>query len=166
MNYKLRIKHPSGAEFEAEGPADFIRSEKEGFLGRIAAFPKAAEGGIPAPAKPQGAGTPDWGSLTAELKGLLILKEKHPGLKAQETALLLLAAGSGLRGTREISAISLSKAIKASGYAPERLDRTLARALRDRLITASGSKRNRTYRITDRGLEIAWLEARKLAQER
>ncbi|MDA8130695.1 MAG: hypothetical protein M0011_04225 [Elusimicrobia bacterium] len=166
MNYKLRLKHPSGAEFEAEGPAEFIQSEKEGFLGRLEA-PRHTAGAETARPEPQQPGkTPDWSALTASHKGLTILKEKRHGLKAQEAALLLLAAGASLQGARELSAITLSKAIKASGYAPERLDRTLTKALRDRLITASGSKRNRTYRITDRGLEIAWLEARKLMEGR
>ena len=43
MNYKLRIKHPSGAEFEAEGPADFILSEKDGFLRRLQDLPAPAD---------------------------------------------------------------------------------------------------------------------------
>ena len=166
MNHKLRIKHPSGAEFEAEGPAEFIQSEKQAFLGSLAAPAEGSKHGQNRPGTGPTAGAPDWGRLTSEHKGLLIIKDKHHGLRAPEAALLLLAAGSSLRGTREATAIALSKAVKASGYAPERLDRTLSKALRDRLITASGSKRNRSYRITDRGMELAWLEARKLAEDR
>ncbi|MDD5208911.1 MAG: hypothetical protein PHV36_05955 [Elusimicrobiales bacterium] len=62
-----------------------------------------------------------------------------------------------------MSAISLSKAVKASGYAPERLDRTLTKALKEGLVKASGTKRNRAYHITDKGLESAWLQARKIS---
>lgn len=157
MNYKLRIKHPSGAEFEAEGPAEFILKEKEGFLGSITAEPRL-------PSKqPSGAvQEPDWEALTVTSKGLRILKNKHPGLKAPEAALLLLAAETNATGSRELGAIVLSKAVKASGYAPERLDRVLGKALREGLIRASGTKRTRVYEITEKGLESAWLQARKL----
>lgn len=170
MNYKLRIKHPSGAEFEAEGPADFILAEKEGF---IKGLPAAMTAGEAAAARPTPAadgqekppnGEPDWSALADTGAGLPVIRRKHFGLKAAAAALVILAAGSKLLGSREMSAIALSKAVKASGFAPERLDRTLGRALRDGLVLASGTKRNRSYEITDRGLEMAWLEARKLSK--
>jgi len=41
----------------------------------------------------------------------------------------------------------------------------LARAIREGSIKASGTKRNRAYYITDKGLETAWLEARKLSSQ-
>lgn len=158
MNYKLRIKHPSGAEFEAEGPAEFILSEKEGFLSRLTTTGGAAQTGI----QPETGSGPAWGSLAETKNGFTMLKNKHPGVKAGDAALLILAAERQLKGNLEISAITLSKAVKASGYAPERLDRELAKAMKEGQITASGTKRSRTYQITDKGLEIAWLEARKL----
>jgi len=152
-NMKLRLKHPSGAEFEAEGPAEFIISEKEGFLRRLTGAqgepPEIAADGI-------------WGRITASKHGLVTLKNKHQGLKAGEAALLLLAAERQLSKAAEVAAIALSKAVKASGYAPERLDRVLAKAMKEGLVRASGTKRNRSYNITDRGLERAWMEARKL----
>ncbi len=160
MNYKLRIKHPSGAEFEAEGPADFISAEKEGFLSRL-------ETGAGAPGKlPERQADSQenntWSAIAEVKNGLTILKNKNPGLKAGEAALLLLAAERQLNKTQNLSAITLSKAIKASGYAPDRLDRLLTKALKEGLVKASGTKRNRTYSIADKGLERAWLEARKL----
>ena len=160
MNYKLRIKHISGAEFEAEGPAEFILSEKESFLNNLAAPENGAS--APAKAQPETGSGPAWDKLAETKNGLTILKNKHPGIKAGAAALLLLAAEKQLKGSREISAIALSKAVKTSGYAPERLDRILTKAIKEGLIKASGTKRNRTYQITDRGLETAWLEARKL----
>ena len=78
--------------------------------------------------------------------------------------MLILAAERQLKGSQEISALTLAKAVKASGYAPERLDRVLLKAIKEGLILASGTKRNRAYQITDRGLEIAWLKAAKLAK--
>ncbi len=160
MNYKLRIKHPSGAEFEAEGPAEFILSEKDGFLNRLQS-PEAGARTAEKEAKST-AQDPDWNAMTETKNGLTALKDKHPGIAAGDAALLLLAAENQLRSSREISAITLSKAVKTSGYAPERLDRALSKGLKEGLIKASGTKRNRIYRITDKGLESAWLIARKL----
>ena len=160
MNYKLRIKHPSGAEFEAEGPAEFILSEKEGFLRRLPDNDMA-------PAKPgetpkELQEKPAWETLAENKNGVTMLKNKHPQLKAAEAALLILAAGRQLNGVQEMTAIALSKGVKTSGYAPERLDRVLLKAIKEGLIKASGTKRNRAYHITDKGLERAWFEARKL----
>jgi hypothetical protein len=165
MNYKLRIKHQSGAEFEAEGPAEFILSEKEGFLLRLPTLGQGETAAKPAPGKGQNTPEkPDWAALTETRGGLTTLKNKHPGVKAGEAALLIMAAENQLKGSRELSAIALSKAVKTSGYAPERLDRLLVRAIREGLIKASGTKRNRAYEITNKGLERAWLEARRLAE--
>lgn len=160
MNYKLRIKHPSGAEFEAEGPADFILSEKEGFLNRLAPAPETQlqTAGTAAGAKKNSR----WEALTESRNGLLTLKNKHYQLRAEDAALILLTAIRLIDKEESVTAIVLSKAIKSSGYAPERLDRLLTKAGREGLVTASGTKRNRTYQITDKGLERAWLEAEKL----
>jgi hypothetical protein len=159
MNFKLRIKHPSGAEFEAEGPAEFIQTEKEGFLVRLSQAPAAGE---PQKHHEDASQEPLWSALAETRNGLLILKNKHQNLKAGEAALLLLAAERQLNKLASVGAIALAKAIRASGYAPERVDRLLAKANREGLVKASGTKRNRAYQITDKGLERAWLEARKL----
>ena len=160
MNYKLRIKYPSGAEFEAQGPAEFILSEKDGFINRLNA-PEAGQS-APAARRPEAGSGPDWEALADTKNGLTTLKNKHLGVKAGDAALLILAAERQLKGSQEISALTLSKAVKASGYAPERLDRVLVKAIKEGLILASGTKRNRAYQITDKGLEIAWLKAAKL----
>jgi len=160
MNYKLRIKHPSGAEFEAEGPAEFIQTEKEGFLRGLPAA--AAQGREPEKHQEEPAGEPRWAALAETKNCLLVLKNKHHGLRAADAALLILAAERQLNANASVGAITLSKAIKASGYAPERIDRLLTKANREGLVKASGTKRNRAYQITDKGLERAWLEARKL----
>lgn len=159
MNHKLRIKHPSGAEFEAEGPAEFIQAEKESFLARLTAAPGAAG---PQKHLEDYRQEPIWSALAEAKSGLLILKNKHQSLKAADAALLILAAERQLNDTHSLGAIALSKATRASGYAPERMDRLLAKANREGLVKASGAKRNRAYQITDKGLERAWLEARKL----
>lgn len=158
-NYKLRIKHPSGAEFEAEGPLDFIINEKRGFIEEI-----AGTAGRTAEAKPAEPGREAglWQAITVARAGLLQLRDKSPEISPEEAFLALAAAYRLLEGRQETGAITLSKAIKASGYAPERLDRLIARDIKEGLITASGSKRGRTYCITRKGLEKAWTAAMKL----
>jgi hypothetical protein len=162
MNYKLRIKHPSGAEFEAEGPAEFILSEKEGFLSRLAPATGTPREQAEQKAVAETSQNAQWAALTEPRNGLLTLKNKHHELKAGDAALLLLAAIRLINKEESVTAITLSKAIKSSGYIPKRLDRLLTKAGREGLVGASGTKRNRAYQITDKGLERAWLEARKL----
>lgn len=158
-NYKLRIKHPSGAEFEAEGPLDFIINEKRGFIEEI-----AGTAGRTAAAKPAEPGQEPglWQAITVTRAGLLQLRNKSPEVTPEEAILALAAAYRLLEGRQETRAITLSKAIKASGYAPERLDRLIVRDIKEGLIIASGSKRARAYAITQRGLEKAWTAAMKL----
>ena len=158
-NYKLRIKHPSGAEFEAEGPLDFIINEKRGFMDDIAAPDRApAEAGTVDPSQRLGL----WQAITITRSGLVQLRNKSPEIGPEDAFLALAAAYRLLENRQETSAITLSKAIKASGYAPDRLDRLITRHIKEGLITASGSKRSRTYSITRKGLEKAWLAATRL----
>ncbi|HBE88595.1 MAG TPA: hypothetical protein DDW67_05580 [Elusimicrobia bacterium] len=157
-SYKLRIKHPSGAEFEAEGPLDFIINEKRGFMDEIAVPGRPTAAGSAEPGQAPGL----WQAITTVKTGLLQLRNKSPEIGPAEAFLALAAAYRLLEGSQETGAITLSKAIKASGYAPERLDRLIAGHIREGLITASGSKRGRTYSITHKGLERAWAAAMKL----
>lgn len=158
-NFRLRIKHPSGAEFEAEGPAELILSEKTLFLDslspRIARRQESTE-------QQQIQQQEQWSAIAETGQGELRLKTKHPEIKAEAAALIIMAANKYLNNTPGLSAIELSKAIKRSGYIPGRIDRLLAKANKNGLITASGTKRSRAYQITNRGAEKAWLEARKL----
>lgn len=160
LNHKLRIRLNSGAEFEAEGPVEFILREKDSFLNRLKDSEKGRQ--TPSGQRQETGPGPAWEDLAETANGRTVLKHKHPGVTAEKAALLLLAAENQLNGSRETGALALSKALKASGYAPERLDRVLAKAVKNGLVKASGTKRNRTYQITDKGLETAWLEARKL----
>ncbi|KAF0126289.1 MAG: hypothetical protein FD189_1025 [Elusimicrobia bacterium] len=157
-NYKLRIKHPSGAEFEAEGPLDFIINEKRGFIEEISGPGRTTASRPAEPGQEPGL----WQAITVTKAGLLQLRNKSPEIAPEEAFLALSAAYRLLEGRQETGAITLSRAIKASGYAPDRLDRLIARYIKEGLITASGSKRGRTYAITQRGMEKAWGAAMKL----
>jgi len=154
-HYKLRIKDPSGAEFEAEGPAEFISTEKESFLKDLRqkttaqGSPNTATGETPSKAR-------FWDRVTESGGDQLRLKIKSPKIGPAEAALTLIAANRAVNQTEAISAITLSKALKTSGYEPARLDRLLSTEIREGRITASGTKRNRTYQITQKGLEKAY----------
>lgn len=149
-HYKLRIKDPSGAEFEAEGPAEFILSEKESFLEGLNR--KSAGQGSPGT-------TPKadfWDKIVESREDPLKLRIKSPAVSAAEAALILMAANRSVNQKEDTSAIALSKALKISGYEPDRLDRLLSKEIREGRVTASGTKRNRTYHITQKGLEKAY----------
>jgi len=162
-NLKLRLKHPSGAEFEAEGPAEFILAEKTNFLNTLEPAAKTAPG-LPASGPGDDAEriSDFWDKITVKRNDLTVLRIKPPGMTAAEAALTLLAASRIREGRKELSAITLSKAVKASGYAPTRLDRLLAPDIKAGRITASGAKRNCSYAITEPGLEAAWLTIKRL----
>ena len=163
INLKLRLKHPSGAEFEAEGPAEFILTEKTNFLKTLEPDRKAGHGAAATATKSEAEqSTAFWDRITSKKNDLTVLRIKPPGMTAREAALVLLAASKIREGRPGVSAITLSKAVKASGYAPARLDRLLAGEVKAGRINASGTKRNCAYAITDPGIEAAWLTARRL----
>ena len=161
-NYKLRLKDPSGAEFEAEGPAEFILNEKTSFLEELR-HRSAALGQLAAPDNHEAPLKADFWDKTISLKGdHLELRIKSPEIGPAEAALILLAANRAINHKEDLGAMTLSKALKTSGYEPDRLDRLLAKEIREGRATASGTKRNRTYRLTQKGLEKAYLAIKKL----
>ncbi len=153
-HYKLRIKDPSGAEFEAEGPAEFISNEKESFLKDLRQNIAHQQSLQAAPVETSSKAE-FWNKVTESEGDHLRLKIKSPRISPAEAALTLIAANRAANQTESMSAITLSKALKSSGYEPARLDRLLSTEIREGRITASGTKRNRTYQITQKGLEKA-----------
>ena len=161
-HYKLRLKDPSGAEFEAEGTAEFILNEKTSFLEDLK-HKNAPPGQRTAPDRHEEPPKADFWDRVVSLKGdLLELRIKSPETGAAEAALILMAANRALNGKEDLGAMTLSKALKTSGYEPDRLDRLLSKEIREGRATASGTKRNRTYRLTQKGLEKAYLAIKKL----
>lgn len=155
---RLRIKDPSGAEFEAEGPLDFIQSEKSQFLeavrsgtARRKAEPEGQPPGERADETP--AAEDLWKKIIAIKGGAAALRVKSPETTAQEAALIILAGSRALGHGEELSAITLARALRSSGYQPHRLDRALNAEIKAGKITASGTKRNRSYSITRKGME-------------
>jgi len=168
--YKLRLKDPSGAEFEAEGPVDFILNEKASFLENIKTRP-AAENPSPrveetGPENPAAlSGIDFWSSIIEPGSEPLRLRIKSPEIGATEAALILMAANRAINQNEDLGAMTLSRALKTSGYEPDRLDRMLSKEVKDGKVTASGTKRNRTYHITRKGLEKTYKAINRLHKD-
>lgn len=159
-NYRLRIKHPSGAEFEAEGPESFILSEKREFLSKFDQEPHSNQAPELSPNKDKAHAF--WQNIVENRDNLYILRAKSPEINPIEAALIIISADQANGQNGRISAINLSKSLKISGYEPERLDRLLTKKIKQGEIIASGSKRNRLYKLNQKGIQSAYSAIQKL----
>lgn len=182
-NQKIRVKFPGGAEFEAEGSQEFIEQQRSWFLAQLApktpgtrtrpspmpesqpplsAMPLST---VP-PAAPRPA--PDktiWERLLKTENGLVYPRKKYRHLTPQQVALLLVAGAKALLNAADgYSALDLSKSLKLAGYGEGRLDRLLSAEMRDGTLKTAGSKRARSYILSDEGFARAFVLAEKLEQ--
>jgi len=157
--HRLRLRLPDGAEFEAEGSAEFVSAERLEFLGG-----RGAKAAGAAPGDPAGAPEPAWERLI-EAKGPVIqLRTKLPGEGAErEACLVLLAAARGVLRQAKPTAAQLARWLRASGYPIGRVDRVIADAVSQGEILASGSRRARRYELSGPGLAKGWRLAHRLA---
>lgn len=161
---KIRFRLPHGEEFEAEGPQDFIETQRNYFLNLIGhtAATRLTHPAASAPAAPY----PEiylWERLFKEEEGRLVLRQK-PKLPAPDIALLLLAGTRVLLKQTPCPALVLARSLKSCGISGGRLDRLLAGEIQAGRITARGVKRSRTYQLTDNGFARAFVLAEKLQQ--
>ena len=105
-----------------------------------------------------------WERLLKEDGDIVVLRKKMR-LNAQEGALLLLAGARVLLKQPACKALNLSRALKKSGFDEGRLDRLLAADIKNGHITSEGSKRSRTYRLTNEGFARSFVLAEKLGAE-
>lgn len=163
--HRIRIRLPHGAEFEAEGSAEFVHSEARQFLGALNAA--TAGQGQHEPEQPlkEALGTPNisWEMIT-ELRGKgLQLRAKLRGDKSEKDAcLVLLAASQRLLNQPKPTATQLAKWLRSSGYPIVRMDRALQDAVAGGLLLASGSRRSRRYELTAPGKLRAHILANQL----
>ena len=154
---RVRLKLPNGAEFEATGDPDFIRSERAAFL-HLQKEPIAGENAAP------GAFLADWNAIVESEGGALQLRAKLKNDKTHKDAcLVLLAAAQKLLHLKRPTAGQLARWLRASGYPIGRVDRAIADALQRGELLASGSRRARRYELTGPGLLKATLLAEQLA---
>ena len=166
---KMRFRLPHGEEFEAEGSLEFIESQRNSFLrlighSEVNVSPASSLPNIPS-AQQQHTEQYLWERILKEDGNTLILRNKTKSTTA-EIAILLLAGARVLLKREEYSALELSKSLKASGIEGGRLDRMLASAIQAGYLFSQGSKRGRTYRISESGFAKAYILADKLSQNR
>lgn len=157
--HRLRLRLPDGAEFEAEGSAEFVSAERLEFLGGRGA--RAAGAGAPDAA---GAPEPAWERIIEAKGPVLQLRTKLPGEGAErEACLILLAASRGILRLSKPTSAQLARWLRASGYPIGRVDRVIADAVSQGEVLASGTRRARRYELSGPGLAKGWRLAHKLA---
>ncbi len=105
-----------------------------------------------------------WERLLKE-DGDIVLLRKKMRLSPQEAALLLLAGARVLLKKPAYTALHLSRSMKKSGFSEGRLDRLLAQEIKNGHLNCDGSKRSRSYRLTNEGFARAYVLAEKLGNE-
>ena len=162
---RIRLKLGTGAEFEAEGPAELVLREKESFLREQGSnTPAAAPAQLTDMESPVNGGG-IWEQIGEFKSGLVFLKRKSQELGAPEAALIIMAAAKMLAKLPDCSALQLSKSLKKSGYFQGRLDRIITSELKNGFVASAGTKRSRAYSITQKGLARAFTLAQKLASQ-
>ncbi len=168
---KIRFRLPSGEEFEAEGPREFIDTERAKFLTLInqhtAAPQPAPTPVIQSQTEPTHSGHSElyfWEKLLKEDGSTLVLRRKTKWT-AQETALVLLAGARVLLNQPAYPALELARSLTACGVTEGRLDRLLASEIQAGRIVGEGIKRSRTYQLTNEGFARAFVLAEKLLKE-
>src|SRR6185295_17620491 len=102
------LKLSNGAEFEATGDPDFIRSERSAFL-QLQKESSAAESAAP------GASLADWNAIVESEGGALQLRAKLKNDKTHKDAcLVLLAAARQLLHLKRPTAAQIARWLRAS----------------------------------------------------
>lgn len=171
---KIHFKLPNGEEFEAEGPREFIDSQRNYFLALIGQSKAAAQAlsqsvnltavqpkPVPNTAAPQHTEQYLWEKLLKEDDNTLILRRKTK-LAPQDVAAILLAGARVLLKKPNYPALELARSLKACGVTEGRLDRLLAGETQAGRIVGEGTKRGRTYKLTPQGFARAFALAEKL----
>lgn len=161
---RMRIKLPNGAEFEAAGDIEYVRSEREAFLASFA-YIKEGPGAESQSQAPTGIRSPLWDTIIETTQGLnLQLRSKLQGdhRTDKDACLVLLAASQKLLNQPKPTAAQLAKWLRASGYPVTRVDRAISDAVGKGEILASGSRRARRYELTGPGRMKAFLLAQQL----
>ena len=170
---KIRLRLPNGEEFEAQGPREFIERERNYFLALIGHAAPGATPIVSAQAPLQMprpiTHTPHtelylWEKLLKEDGNVLILRHKAK-LPPQDVASLLLAGARVLLKKPAYPALELARSLIACGINEGRLDRLLACEVQAGRIVGEGSKRGRTYKLTNEGFARSFVLAEKLLKE-
>lgn len=166
--HRLRLKLPSGAEFEAEGSPEFVTGERKEFLGSHHEAPPQQRTQAPAAPEPAQAAPassaamarpiePNWTELI-EIHGphIQLRAKLKGGGTEKEACLVLLAASQRVLRLPKPTAAQLARWMRLSGYPIQRVDRVIQDTLENGDILASGSRRGRRYELSSPGLAKAF----------
>lgn len=170
---RLRLRLPNGAEFEAKGPAEFVKEQLGDFLERQNAFRAREEAEKPNRAR-EGA-TPSapqadtirikWSSIIETQGQDIFLRAKLGNDKNEgDACLILIAASHQMLQNSRPAALKLAKWLRKSGYPTPRIDRILQKSADRGETLASGSRRSRRYELTPHGKTKALLLAETLTK--
>ena len=160
-NYRIKIKYPTGFEIEIEGSKDFVLNQKNEILNNeILNKLKISE-----------KTSKEITTRKESIKKLMDIKNNIPYLKLripeldiQSVALIVLTAYKDLFSQESVSAITLSKSLKLSGYITKRLDRIMLNLIKENEVISIGSKRKRFYSLTDKGLALATVKIHNITE--
>ena len=173
-NLRLRI-HIAGQEFEAEGSAEVVGRHFDRFCSLVARLTQqdltVSEHAQPTHQLPSLLFSPSRlaeqssDQVRTRLPTLVHDDPKTPVLicrmlptgpsKEADTTLILLLGYHLLRHYTEVPAILLTQSLKRAGLSVTRLDRVLARYLREHIVLKTGKGKGGKYRLSKRGVELA-----------
>jgi len=160
---KIRIKYPSGIEFEAEGDSELVLKEKIEFEKKLNLISVETQNNS---YKKNSYLTQNDNNIWQKIikfkeNNIPYIYPKIENLTINDACLIILSALRYLKDQDNISAIRLSKALKASGFNPKRLDREIAALISEKKISAYGTKRNRTYQINQNAVQDAYIKIKE-----
>lgn len=173
--YRLAVKLPAGAEFEAEGNEETVKELFQQFLEAVRMVPTPAP--VPATATNKiiplqddleleaGDAMPSPAAMTIDRvtldrlfaidrTGTVSLKALPRGEDRGAEALVALLYGFNvMRGETDVTAVRLMKAARQSGIQVARLDRTIS--TQERFINSAGFGKGKRYGLNNPGLNRA-----------
>lgn len=145
-NCRIKLRYPDGIELEIEGPKEFVIEQKKELIyeirpeinKKLTEKPKKLEDSL--------------GKIMDFKQNIPYIKLRLTDLDTKMAILIILTAFKKTQNINSVTAITLSKALRLSGYQPKRIDREIAPLIKDKTIIARGTKRTREYAITEKGL--------------
>ncbi len=155
-NYRIKVKIGEH-EFEAEGPAELVKSQFEDFKNIIVNVPRQA---LTSRAGQQKSATepPDNGELQldkiSKVDGRVVSLTIKP--EAESTAaLLIMLAQKVHRANETVTASEIKDGLEQSGYRPGRIDRLMQPLADEGSVVRIGARKGTKYRFTNQGLAKA-----------
>lgn len=157
-NTRIRIRYPNGFEIEIEGNEAFVIKEKERIIKEIkeaSTQEKSTQKDI----------KESISKIIDYRQNIPYIKLKIPDLDEKMAILIILTTYLKVLGIDKVNALNLSKALRLSGYILKRIDQKTKHLIKDGSINAFGTKRNRTYSLTSKGIAKASVKILNIAEK-